>query len=80
MRAISIGVLIDIFYVEKLSSRAILIPSFSSTLLSKNAPMIKNIISDTKKQSYGIQFENLDTKLADTITAYVNDVFDYQAN
>jgi len=46
MRAISIGVLIDIFYVEKLSSRAILIPSFSSTLLSKNAPMIKNIISD----------------------------------
>jgi len=39
---------------------------------------IKSIISDTRKQSYGIQFKNLDTKLADAINAYVNDVLDYQ--
>lgn len=39
---------------------------------------IKNINSDTEKVSFGVQFDSLDSRIADIIDVYVKDVLDYQ--
>ena len=46
--------------------------------LKKFQGKVKNVTRDSKKLSFGVQFENLDAKVADSIDAYVKNVFDYQ--